>query len=234
MQTFYKALVAVTEPQLCNVHEPSNIEYQTGNDSASLADVKRVKRHENTKNAIQRNRILLLPQGQLEGIPGVLDGDACRFEVFTQPLHTVTTPKKQLASFLEKRSRTSISNIKMQHAGEETRMFRPIKHLNWYLKPPPPLEREFKESASLRFSPDARRKARIVSDKNQEDLDLTLTNIKNFLEAGGKRVDAISPEIARQIDKFENLNDLEKPPNFDDGGEKKQPQVRRRARARKR
>ena len=71
-------------------------------------------------------------------------------------MHTVVNPKKELQAFIEKRSRTSISNIKLPHVGEKVKKFRPIKQLNWFVDKPH-REREFSESASLHFSPEARR-----------------------------------------------------------------------------
>ena len=129
---------------------------------------------------------------------------------------------------MEKRAMTSISNIKLPHVGEKEKKFRPIKQLNWYINKPHQ-EREFKESASLYFSPEARRKAQKTINTNNEDLDLTMKNMRAHLEAKRKQQSSISPEIGHHIDKFENLNDLEKAPDFgDQSGEENNKKRRRR------
>ena len=139
-----------------------------------------------------------------------------------------------MANFLEKRSRSSISNLKIRDPEIKKNTFRPIKHLDYYVKPPKGITREFKESLSLKFCPEARRKARLVGGRPLEDLDLTMKNIQNFLEARGTRAASVAPEIIHQVNKFENLNDLDKPPTFDDGKDTKQRRTKRRPRARKR
>ena len=78
--------------------------------------------------------MLILPQQQLEGIPSVLDQDTCNFELFTQSLHPVTNPKKDLQRALEKKDRPSISNIKLPHMNEKVKKYRPITQLNWFVK----------------------------------------------------------------------------------------------------
>ena len=43
-----------------------------------------------------------------------------------------------------------------------------------------------------------------------------MKNIKSYLETKGKRLNSVSPDIGHHIDKFENLNDLDKAPDFGD------------------
>ena len=91
----------------------------------------------------------------------------------------------------------------------------------------------FKESRSLYFSPDARRKAKKTNDEGAEDLNLTMKNIKTYMEGKNKHLGVISPEIGHHIDKFEHLNDLTKPPKFDEDNAKEEKTGRRRNRKRK-
>ena len=71
---------------------------------------------------------------------------------------------------MERREHVSISNIKLAHLNEKEKKFRPIKQLNWFVKKPH-LEREFKESDSLHFNPEAKRRAQKSMRTNNEDLD---------------------------------------------------------------
>ena len=97
---------------------------------------------------------------------------------------------------------------------EKVKKFRPIKMLNTYIKRPH-VYREFNESDSLHFNPEAKRRAQKGMQTKQEDLDQILKNIKAHIDHKGKKVENISPEIAHHIEKFENINDFAKPPNFE-------------------
>ena len=112
---------------------------------------------------------------------------------------------------------------------EEKKKFRPIKQLNWFVKKPH-IEREFVESGSLYFNPEARRKAQKNMETKKEDLDQILKNIKLHIDNKGKRIENISPEIAHHIEKFENINDFAKPPNFENKVQQDQGGRRRKKR----
>ena len=55
MQVFYSALVAVTEPKLTDNTEAKTFEYdQDAHDNTSLNDIKRIRRHLNTKDTLKK------------------------------------------------------------------------------------------------------------------------------------------------------------------------------------
>ena len=67
--------------------------------------------------------------------------DTCTFDIFTNSVQPARNAKKDLKAFVKKRSKYSISNLKLPKLGDEDRKFKPTKNAE-------PVE----NSASLMFS----------------------------------------------------------------------------------
>ena len=53
----------------------------------------------------------IVPEAQLEGIPGALKAETCNFEVCHRPTRPSGDHKERLRHFIDERYKTSISNI---------------------------------------------------------------------------------------------------------------------------
>ena len=75
----------MTEPKLPHVREDYKFEYTpAGNETNSVTEIKRIKRHENVANMFKTQQNFVVPRSQLEGIPGAIDGELCQFDIFNQ------------------------------------------------------------------------------------------------------------------------------------------------------
>ena len=72
---YFRAIAAVTEPSIDMLDGDIKYEYQTNlnNDSNVLKDLKRIKRHDNVSKILNNEHLCIVPEGQIESIPGILD-----------------------------------------------------------------------------------------------------------------------------------------------------------------
>ena len=109
-----------------------------------------------------------------------------------------------MEQFLKNRPSKSISNIVIRDPDEKEKKFRPSKRLP-----------SFDESASLKFNHKRREEEFKQKYNLKDDVDLVLKNIRNMLEEKGKRLKSFDPQNVQYIKRFQNLNDFEKPPDYD-------------------
>lgn len=83
MDRFYQAICAVTQPSL---NKSKDVSSPT---SEAIKEMKRIKSVKNVADGLRTNRILMVPETQLEAMPGALDSDLVNFEICNRP----TRPK---------------------------------------------------------------------------------------------------------------------------------------------
>ena len=91
----------------------------------------------------------------------------------------------------------------------------------------------FNQSRSLKFDGAERKRMQRAAQRGDDYADSMLKNIKDLMEQKNLKLRNFNPEIIAQINKFENLNDFEKPPEFYPKGEENKKRFRRRTQSKK-
>ena len=73
--------------------------------------MKRIRRHEIAKSNLLDEPLCIIPERQLEGLPGNGLGDACNFEILQQQIRPKHNASDRMKRFLAARYQQSISNI---------------------------------------------------------------------------------------------------------------------------
>ena len=89
-----------------------------------MKDIKRIKRHRNTSNTLQNQLLCIVPEDQIQGVPGVYSDEVCNFELYSKPVRPKHNHKDRMKEMIEKRYQTSISNIKFTPQGEEMQRYK--------------------------------------------------------------------------------------------------------------
>lgn len=120
----------------------------------------------------------MLPQGQVQGIPGAYSSDTCPFEIFFANFKETRNIKKEIQSMRDNPNRKPISNIKLPELSNLTES-------KFILGKGLP---QFDVSPSLDFKTHGRkaaqRDARLGKDTEGYQV---LDNIKKFMEAKNKK-----------------------------------------------
>ena len=121
----------------------------------------------------------------MQGIPGLINNDACTFDFFTHTVKPARNVKKDLQAFLKKRSKYTISNLKLPELDGKEK-YRPIKNME-------PVE----NSESLNYNSaqaiaDTRAAAR---NKGDTDLDNVLKNIRDIMLTSSIKLKTITPDL---------------------------------------
>ena len=78
MDRFYQAICAVTQPTLtksADIQSPA---------SAAIKEFKRIKSVKNVTASLRSNKMLMVPETQLEAMPGTLDSQLVNFEIYNR------------------------------------------------------------------------------------------------------------------------------------------------------
>ena len=84
MRQYFNAIAAVTDTDIPKDVGIMNIEYQSNEkDSKVLTDIKKSRRHNNASEQLKKELLCIVPEAQIESIPGLLKGgETCNFEIF--------------------------------------------------------------------------------------------------------------------------------------------------------
>ena len=148
--------------------------------------------------------------------------EICQFEVFQQSTRQIRSIKKELEAALKRRASKSISNLRVPKEEGEGEKWRPSKWLP-----------AFNESRSLKFDGAERKRIQKAAQRGDDYADSMLKNIKDLMEQKNLRLENFNPAIIAQINKFENLNDFDKAPEFYPKDQDVKKRVRRRAQSKK-
>ena len=140
---------------------------------------------------------------QLEELQGMTHREICHFDVFQKSTRQNRNIKKELEAALKRRASKSISNLRIPKEDGEGEKFRPGKYMP-----------AFNESRSLKFDGAERKRIQRAAQRGDDYADRMLKNIRDMLEDKKLRLANVNPDIIAQINKFENLNDFDKPPEF--------------------
>ena len=115
----------------------------------------------------------------------MINNDACTFDFFTHTVKPARNVKKDLQAFLKKRSKYTISNLKLPELDGKEK-YRPIKNME-------PVE----NSESLNYNSaqaiaDTRAAAR---NKGDTDLDNVLKNIRDIMLTSSIKLKTITPDL---------------------------------------
>ena len=72
----------------------------------------------------------------------------------------------------------------------------------------------FNQSRSLKFDGAERKRIQRAAQRGDDYADSMLKNIRDLQEEKKLSLENVNPDIIAQINKFENLNDFDKPPEF--------------------
>ena len=113
--------------------------------------------------------MLVVPQHQIQAMPGMMESDACTFDIFPYSVKLARNFKKDLDIAKEKRARYSISNIKLPEMKINDDVFKPLKKMAPVIN-----------SASLKFDTQRAKADRAAGFSREDDLDLDqmLSNIR--------------------------------------------------------
>lgn len=145
---YIQAIVAVSPPAIPFAKD-TEYEFEEDLTSQPMLDLKRSKRHEKTREILERDPMIIVPKEQVQGLPGLIENELCTFDFFTHSVKPARSLKKDLLAFEKKRAKYTISNLKLPELDGKESKYRPLKYIE-------PIE----NSASLKYT-----RAMAVQDK---------------------------------------------------------------------
>ena len=100
MNRYLNAIVVGSEPSIeCEEHEPHPLPNKEIDllDAWSLEELKkdkRVKNHNKTKSLLETQSLFVVPEIQVESIPGALQSDLCHFDIVQKNLRPKVSVKE--------------------------------------------------------------------------------------------------------------------------------------------
>jgi hypothetical protein len=92
-----------------------------------------MERFGKSQDLLDRHGVLVIPQKQLDSIPGMTGSEICNFDLFNQSIKPTHSIKKDLQIFFKKRQNVSISNLKLPNVdGSGRKIFKPHKNRPGY------------------------------------------------------------------------------------------------------
>lgn len=192
MLGYVQTLVSISPPAIQS-NEGTEFEFEPELTSQPLQEVKRSKRHLRAYDLLAKDKLLVIPERQVQQMPGVPD-DLATFDIFPHSVRLRRNFKKDIDRALKKRVQYSISNIKLPEMKADFHMFKPLKHRG-------PIE----NSPSLTY--DAEDKLSMMErEKVTGDRDTVFNNIRAYLVETGRKMKGVSVELIDAILHFETVN----------------------------